>query len=514
MRTPPRPSRTPQKVLAPAQPSPSRASYIEAGAEAEVPDREALTPKPRVSDGAGARDGTPMEPRLQALHAATRHHLAERHERFGYDPLDRMVIEARRRKENGLRSNKQPAGDLSPAGHEAPEDFEGGDSEFETEYASDLRRLLRDHVELMEAEGVVFRHAFREKRLGFKICIARYGTDGRCFVTVEETLPHCPLYAGALMPTDEVIAINGTLILEPCAEMFDALRESIEKAERPVDFTFIQGERREEAFAEQEERRGMTGEEPIDLAIYATLVADTRARAASAAESARFAAAALEAFVAGRGEAAEDPLLAAQRAEAYSAQCSRAALRVAAIRVDSRSAKCENDHERASKIIADAGAGAVASAEAALASAQTYHEARRIGRAGALAARAADDDRARKLGQAGALEARAAAAAGAGAANAAEARAAADEAKTAVAELRALEEEWGRGPASGAEAAHFALQVASLCRSATNAAGRAEATAALKERQVEVSRALATAAIAEKAEAAAALKEQEAEVCC
>ena len=56
------------------------------------------------------------------------------------------------------------------------------------------------------------------------IALARYGEEGRQFVNVEETMPNCECYPGPLKPTDELIAVNGKVILEPTQHRFEVRR--------------------------------------------------------------------------------------------------------------------------------------------------------------------------------------------------------------------------------------------------------------------------------------------------
>lgn len=156
----------------------------------------------------------------------------------GYDPLDRLLQEAR----SELKEKK--------AARKASK------STLKMEYKQRVRELLREHIETMAEAGIVFHHTFCEQRLGLSVALARYGEEGREFVSVEETNPCCELYS-LLKPTDELIAVNGKIILEPTKDRFDDLRIAIKSAPRPIELTFIQGERREEAFNEQEERRKM-----------------------------------------------------------------------------------------------------------------------------------------------------------------------------------------------------------------------------------------------------------------
>ena len=58
-----------------------------------------------------------------------------------------------------------------------------------------------------------------------------------------------------IMPTDELIAINGEYIPDVSAKTFPQILKKIQKAGRPLTATFVLGERREEAHSEQEEGR-------------------------------------------------------------------------------------------------------------------------------------------------------------------------------------------------------------------------------------------------------------------
>ena len=61
------------------------------------------------------------------------------------------------------------------------------------------------------------KHKFRSARLGLSIVLARYGDEGREFVQVESTQPHCELWLeqrpvarlekviDKIMPPDELI---------------------------------------------------------------------------------------------------------------------------------------------------------------------------------------------------------------------------------------------------------------------------------------------------------------------
>mmetsp|Transcript_26319 Transcript_26319/g.105327 ORF Transcript_26319/g.105327 Transcript_26319/m.105327 type:complete len:462 (+) Transcript_26319:24-1409(+) len=146
--------------------------------------------------------------------------ILHRHARFGYDPIDRAF-------------QREVAAT-------------NGAVDEQTAVA-----LLEDHLETMRDLGLAFTRAFERQSLGFRIAIARYGDDGRQFVEVDETLPHCE-WVEDVKPTDEVIAIDDALIVAPSEATFGAIRAAIRDAPRPVRLTFVQGENRDEAYAEQQ----------------------------------------------------------------------------------------------------------------------------------------------------------------------------------------------------------------------------------------------------------------------
>ena len=174
---------------------------------------------------------------------ATKEEIAKRHEKYGYDPLDKA-----------LQSEKY---ELEKKKTMLPSMFQKKRTPQE-EYEHNVKRLLRDHLDTMEEAGIVFHHKFSKEKLGFHVLIARYGAEGRQFVQVDATQPHCEAYPEILKPTDELIEVNGKLIMDPKdGKWFDALLKQISQSKRPLTLTFIHGERRDEAFAEQEERRAM-----------------------------------------------------------------------------------------------------------------------------------------------------------------------------------------------------------------------------------------------------------------
>ncbi|KAK7237790.1 hypothetical protein SO694_0002204 [Aureococcus anophagefferens] len=130
-------------------------------------------------------------------------------------------------------------------------------AKLQRDFREKLRTMLLAHIGAMREEGLVFEHVFEERRLGIHIALARYGDEGREFIQIDGTEPFCDLYPGPLKPTDELIAYDDTIIVEPRTTSFDKLRDAIAHSPRPLKLTFIEGERRDEAFREQEERRSM-----------------------------------------------------------------------------------------------------------------------------------------------------------------------------------------------------------------------------------------------------------------
>lgn len=179
--------------------------------------------------------------------------IKRRHGLHGYDPLDRAFQQ--------IRSEKKPRSTFFASPKKTQD------------YQLRATSLLQDHVETMKSRNLAFRYAFRGAKLGFSIVVARYGEEGREHVQVEATQPHCDLYTtqlplkeldgvrDKLMPTDELIAINGEYLTETSAKTFPQILKKIQESSRPLTVTFVLGERREEAHSEQEEARGMVRED-------------------------------------------------------------------------------------------------------------------------------------------------------------------------------------------------------------------------------------------------------------
>lgn len=172
----------------------------------------------------------------QSIHRKPDHDpLTSRHER-GYDPLDVAMREAR-------REYARVAKAAAPAGSSS--------AERRSRALAVMRGLLHEHLVVMHEHGLVFEHTFTGKTLGFSIALAKYGDEGRVFVQVERTRPSCELFPDALLPSDELIAINGDLVIDPTLADFDAIRDKI-ASRRPVKLLFVKGELRKAAFEAQE----------------------------------------------------------------------------------------------------------------------------------------------------------------------------------------------------------------------------------------------------------------------
>ena len=105
-------------------------------------------------------------------HKLTDDEIKKRHERLGYDPLDKLIQSERialNEKKSAWTSKRDRVGKTQKQLEEM----------HKKEYRDRVRTLLREHIETMAELGIVFHHTFRKDRLGFQILIARYGEEGR-----------------------------------------------------------------------------------------------------------------------------------------------------------------------------------------------------------------------------------------------------------------------------------------------------------------------------------------------
>ncbi|KAJ1451133.1 hypothetical protein M885DRAFT_530611 [Pelagophyceae sp. CCMP2097] len=109
----------------------------------------------------------------------------------------------------------------------------------------------------LKATGQTIECTFQDALLGFKVCLGRVGTGAstRRRILVEETFPACA--AAELRPHDELVAVNGDLLIEIDAEAFDALVVRLRRMPRPLALTFAKGADRDRAFSAQQRARAV-----------------------------------------------------------------------------------------------------------------------------------------------------------------------------------------------------------------------------------------------------------------
>ena len=114
------------------------------------------------------------------------------------------------------------------------------------EYHRTVRGVVVDYVSAVEKLGLVYRVEFAEEGpLHFQIALARYGEQGRRFVVVESVARPC-VGRAQIKPTDELVAVNGKVIVEPTSkDRLTELLRTIAAAPRPLTLTFVEGEDRE-----------------------------------------------------------------------------------------------------------------------------------------------------------------------------------------------------------------------------------------------------------------------------
>mmetsp|Transcript_36155 Transcript_36155/g.115790 ORF Transcript_36155/g.115790 Transcript_36155/m.115790 type:complete len:512 (-) Transcript_36155:509-2044(-) len=115
------------------------------------------------------------------------------------------------------------------------------------------KAISENYARLMEG-GKLFELVFRDRKLGFTVVLARLKNSPRPRLLVEETFETCPAF-NLLMPTDELIAINGSLLIPIDMEAFPALVAQLQQIERPLRLTFAKTDNRARAFRRQELRR-------------------------------------------------------------------------------------------------------------------------------------------------------------------------------------------------------------------------------------------------------------------
>ncbi|KAH8070308.1 hypothetical protein JL721_5071 [Aureococcus anophagefferens] len=76
---------------------------------------------------------------------------------------------------------------------------------------------------------------------------------------IEETYEDCPFWPDKLQPTDELVAVNGKLVVEASRESFPGIVAEVTSAARPMVLTFASGLHRAKAFSEQQRRPAAGG---------------------------------------------------------------------------------------------------------------------------------------------------------------------------------------------------------------------------------------------------------------
>ncbi|KAH8095579.1 hypothetical protein JL720_2890 [Aureococcus anophagefferens] len=125
-----------------------------------------------------------------------------------------------------------------------------------------VRRATDRHYRKLLSAGRLFEAKFAPgAQLGFRLHIAAYSKDKavREVLEIEETYEDCPFWPDKLQPTDELVAVNGKLVVEASRESFPGIVAEVTSAARPMVLTFASGLHRAKAFSEQQRRRAAGG---------------------------------------------------------------------------------------------------------------------------------------------------------------------------------------------------------------------------------------------------------------
>lgn len=96
------------------------------------------------------------------------------------------------------------------------------------------------YYEQLRASGLVFSLVFTRDP-SFTLALRRDGDDGRTMLTVESIAETCE-HGDKLEASDQLLMIYDCLIVEPSREDFVNLVDRIDKAMRPIKFTFARGQ--------------------------------------------------------------------------------------------------------------------------------------------------------------------------------------------------------------------------------------------------------------------------------
>ena len=120
----------------------------------------------------------------------------------------------------------------------------------------------------LESAGKLYELEFDEPGpLGFKILLARGEASSRRRVIVDETFEYSPSFA-ILRPNDELVAIEGDLLIEMDPEAFGELVRRL-RSIRPLRLTFARGDGRDAAFQRQTCRRQQKSEIQTKAVVHA-----------------------------------------------------------------------------------------------------------------------------------------------------------------------------------------------------------------------------------------------------
>ena len=127
-------------------------------------------------------------------------------------------------------------------------------------YDACVGRAVAENYARLTTDGRLFELVFRERKLGFTVVLARLANSPRTRLVVDETFETCPAFH-LLMPTDELIAINGSLLIPIDMEAFPALVSQLQHIDRPLRLTFAKTVGRTRAFQKQQRQRLRPNEE-------------------------------------------------------------------------------------------------------------------------------------------------------------------------------------------------------------------------------------------------------------
>mmetsp|Transcript_20809 Transcript_20809/g.64310 ORF Transcript_20809/g.64310 Transcript_20809/m.64310 type:complete len:585 (+) Transcript_20809:174-1928(+) len=121
-------------------------------------------------------------------------------------------------------------------------------------FDEEVGKAVSENYASLAREGKLFELVFNDRKLGFTVVLARLANSPRPRLLVEETFVTSPAFH-VLMPTDELVAINGSLLIPIDMEAFPALVSQLQHIDRPLRLTFAKTAGRHPAFRKQQTRR-------------------------------------------------------------------------------------------------------------------------------------------------------------------------------------------------------------------------------------------------------------------